>query len=98
MKLSDIAKKPKLIKITIDDEEIVKEFGEPIEFWSYDRQPLEVFLKLSSIDPDNQGEIINCVKDLILDEAGKPVLADNHVLPAKVLLKVINSVVESLGN
>ena len=32
MKLSEIAKKPKLVIVTIDDPEVVQEFGEPLEF------------------------------------------------------------------
>ena len=47
MKISQIASKPQLIKLVIEDPEIIKEYGnEPIEFWTYDRQPLETFMKL----------------------------------------------------
>ena len=45
MKLSQLAAKPQLIKLSIDDEATVKEHGEAIEFWTWDRQPLDTFMK-----------------------------------------------------
>lgn len=97
MKLSQIAAKPQLIMVSIDDEDIVKEFGEPIEFWTWDRQPMDVFLKLASVDSTNAGSIIDTVRDLILDEKGKPVLNNDVSLPTKVMMRVITKIVEMLG-
>jgi hypothetical protein len=42
MKLEKLASKPQLIKLIIDDAEIIEEFGEPLEFWTWDRQPIDV--------------------------------------------------------
>lgn len=97
MKLSELAKKPQLIKITIDDEDIVQEFGEPLEFWTWDRQPMDTFLRLASVDQSNTSSVIGAVRDLILDETGKPVLVGDVSLPTVVLMRVITRVVESLG-
>lgn len=97
MKLSQIAAKPQLIMVSIDDEDIVKEFGEPIEFYTWDRQPMDVFLKLASVDSTNAGSIIDTVRDLILDEKGKPVLNNDVSLPTKVMMRVITKIVEMLG-
>lgn len=97
MKLSQIAKKPQLIKISIDDEDIVKEFGEPLEFWTWDRQPMDIFLKLSSVDTGNQSAIISSVRELVMDEEGKQILSGEEVLPTWILMRVMTKVVESLG-
>ena len=97
MKLSEIAKKPRLIEITIDDADIVEEFGEALTFWTWDRQPMDVFLKLAAIDQKNTGSVIEAVRDLILNEDGSPVLTGEDSLPTKVLMRVIVTVVESLG-
>ena len=97
MKLSQIAKKPQLTKISIDDEDIVKEFGEPLEFWTWDRQPMDVFLKLSSVDTGNQSAIISSVRELVMDEDGKQILSGEDVLPTWILMRVMTKVVESLG-
>jgi len=97
MKLSQIAKKPQLIEITIDDADIVEEFGEAITFWTWDRQPMDVFLKLAAIDQNNTSSVISAVRELILNEDGTPVLTGDDSLPTKVLMRVIVTVVESLG-
>jgi len=97
MKLSEVAKKPTLIKMTLDDDETVREFGEPLEFYTWDRQPMDMFMKLSSVDADNQQAIIDAVKDLVMDENGKKILGGEDVLPTPVMLRVMTKVVESLG-
>jgi hypothetical protein len=97
MKLSQIAKKPKLIEITIDDADIVEEFGEALTFWTWDRQPMDVFLKLAAIDQSNTATVIEAVRELILNEDGSQVLTGDDSLPTKVLMRVIVTVVESLG-
>lgn len=97
MKLSQLAAKPQLIKLTIDDEDIVKEFGEPIEFWTWDRQPLETFMKLANSDQANVGAMIEIVRTLILDENGKEVITKESTLPSAILVKVISKIVEILG-
>jgi hypothetical protein len=97
MKLSDIAKKPQLIEVTIADEDIVAEFGEALTFWTWDRQPMDVFLKLASVDQSNTTSVIEAVRDLILNEQGQPILVGEVSLPTKVMMRVITSVVESLG-
>lgn len=97
MKLSDLAKKPQLVQVTITDEELVKEFGEPIEFWTWDRQPMETFLKLASMDSSNYGNIVDAVRGLVLDEKGQPLLTGEVTLPSRVMMAVITQVVAGLG-
>lgn len=97
MKLSQIAAKPQLIKIELDDEETISEYGEALEFWTWDRQPMEVFLKMSSIDSNNYNIIIDVVKSLVLDETGQTIIKDDITVPTNVMLRAINKVVESLG-
>jgi hypothetical protein len=97
MKLSEIAKKPRLIEVTINDADIVEEFGEALTFWTWDRQPMDVFLKLAAIDQSNTASVIEAVRELILNEDGTQVLTGEESLPTKVLMRVIVSVVESLG-
>lgn len=97
MKLSQLAAKPQLIKIELNDEEIVKEFGEPIEFWTWDRQPLDTFMKIASASNSDPSSIIGIVKTLILDEAGKEIIKGDNMLPTNVLMKVIAKIVETLG-
>lgn len=97
MKLSQIATEPQLIELTLDDKETVKQFGEALVFYTWDRQPMDVFMRLANVDQKNTGDLINIVKTLILDEEGKPVLNDKNMLPTGVLMKAIAKVTEQLG-
>ena len=97
MKLSEICSQPQLVEITLDDKETVKQFGEPLVFHTWDRQPMEIFMRLANVDQKNTGELINVVKGLILDETGKPILTDKNMLPTSVLMKAIAKVTEQLG-
>lgn len=97
MKLSQLSAKPKLIPFILDDEEVIKEFGEPVEFYSWDRQPLDVFMKLANADHQDVSIMIGLVKTLILDENGKEIIKGENVLPSSLLIKVIGKVVEKLG-
>jgi hypothetical protein len=97
MKINQIASKPQLIKVVLDDADTVKELGEELEFWTWDRQPLDVFMKLASIKHDNPKEIIEVVKNLILDEEGKVVIQGDNMLPTQILIRIIQKVVETLG-
>lgn len=98
MKLSQLAAKPQLMKIEIADEDIVKQYGEPIEFYIYDRQNMDIFMKLASLDEKNFSKVSEIVKDIILDEEGKPVLNDNEILPMSVMMRVVQKVIDQLGN
>jgi len=97
MKLSQICSEPKLVEIKLDDKDVVKEYGEALTFYTWDRQPMDVFMRLANIDQKNTGDLINIVKTLILDEEGKQVLNDKNMLPTSVLMKAIAKVTEQLG-
>jgi len=100
MKLSELSTKPKLMKLTIDDEDIVKEYGEPIDFWVYDRQPMKTFMSMATVADggENVGELAELVCGLVLDEKGNPMIKEGEEPPANVLMKVITLVVGTLGN
>jgi len=97
MKLNQLVANPQLIKITLDDEDVIAEFGEPLEWWVWDRQPLEKFLKLASAENNSNDNIIATMREMILDEEGKPLLQGDASLPTGILIKVINKMVTLLG-
>jgi len=100
MKLQQLASKPTLTKIVIDDEVIVKEYGEELEFYIYDRQPMSVFMKLASMDQNENSleDLAHIVEDMIMDEQGKKIINKDVSLPIDVMVKVIEKTVNRLGN
>jgi hypothetical protein len=103
MKLSTLSKEPQLVEILIDDEEIVKEYGEALSFHTWDRQPMHIFVQLANLSQESEsknpniGQMLDLVKNLILDEDGKEIITDKASLPTHVLIKVIGKVTETLG-
>jgi len=97
LKLTQLASKPQLIKVTVADEEIVKTYGDELEFWIWDRQPIDQFIKMATTGAGDYAEMIRMVNELILDEDGNKVIKEGEALPNDVMITVINKVVERLG-
>lgn len=97
MKLSELAKKPQLTEVIIDDKDIVKTYGESLQFYIQDRLPIETYTKLASVKQDDPADMYKVIKDLILDENGNPVMSEGNVLPMDVMNAAIVKVTENLG-
>jgi hypothetical protein len=97
MKLSTLAAKPQLIKIVLDDKELTEAYGDELEFWIYDRQDMDTFVKLATLEASQFDKIAGIVNNMIMDENGEVIAKDGFVLPVKVLMKAIEKVVEVLG-
>lgn len=97
MKLQDLASKPKLVRVTISEKEIVDKYGEELEFFINDRLPIQEYTKLASIKSDDAIGMYEALRNLILNEDGKPVMDDDAVLPMDVLNAAVIKVTESLG-
>ena len=98
MKLSQIAAAPKLIEVSIDDEEVIKEYAEALTFYTWDRQPMDVFTRMANLSETNDiSGLLDIVRTLVLDEDGKEILTKESTLPTSILMKVIQKVTEHLG-
>jgi hypothetical protein len=98
MKLSAIAAKPKLIEISIDDEDIMKEYSEPLTFYTWDRQPMDVFTRMANLSETNDiSGLLDIVRTLVLEVESNEILTKESTLPSSILMKVISKVTEHLG-
>lgn len=97
MKLSELAQKPKLEKITITSDSLVEKYGDELDFFIYDRQPIDIFTKLADVNEGNTTEYIVILKDLILNEDGEPVMTDEKSLPLDVMTEAMKLIGDHLG-
>jgi hypothetical protein len=97
MDITKLVAKPELTKVVLDDEEIIAEYNEPLEFYTWDRQPIDVFLNLSGSIGIDQQATVDTLKTLILDSNGNRVMTEDFVLPIKVMVKAMAKVMELLG-
>jgi hypothetical protein len=97
MKLKDLASKPKLIPVVLDDEDTIASYGESLEFYTYDRQPIQIFMKLASTQGTDNESMLELVRTMILDEEGNQILNDEISIPGPVLMRAITKIVATLG-
>lgn len=99
MNITELAVQPSLVKVTLDDEAIIEEYGEALEFHVWDRQPLEKFMRFAGkqISNDDLPELIEFTKSMILDEKGEPVMSEGKLLPTSIMTRCITKVMEQLG-
>jgi hypothetical protein len=97
MDISALASKPQLIKLTIDKEDIVKKYGDVLEFYIYDRQNIEDFVRMATASQEDQYGMIKMISSMIMTEDAKPALKEDETLPNDVMMAVINEVIKQLG-
>lgn len=97
MKLTQLAAKPQLIRLVLDTPDVIERYQEPLEFYTWDRQPLDVFVKLAQINNSNIGDVIDIVRTMILDESGNQVIQNDVMLPSQVLIQAIGKITDTLG-
>jgi len=98
MNIKKYASVPKLIKIELDNEELVKTYGEPITFHTYDIVGLSTYFEFFNARSESQfTQLSKMMKLMILDEQGNRVLAENEDLPVDIAAAAINKIGEILG-
>lgn len=98
IKLSSLKAKPTLVEKLLDDKEIVEAFGGAIQFWTWDRIPLETYMQLVSADQDDIKIRFDIAKKLILDEDGQQMLTNDEVFTPAVMTAVVAEVFNGMGN
>lgn len=97
MNLKDLAQKPTLIELKVTEPAIVEKYGDELSFYVYDRQPIDVFAKLATMQEANPLEFTDMLAQLILDAEGNPVMADDKILPIDVLTEAVKLIGDTLG-
>jgi hypothetical protein len=98
MNIKEFASIPKLIKIELDNDDLVEKYGEAITFYTYDVVPLATYFDFYNARSNSEFEQLDkMMKKMILDEKGTPVLAHNEDLPIDIAAAAINKIGEILG-
>lgn len=98
MNISEFKIKPKLIEVTIDDNEIVEKYGDTIKFFMYDHLDLTTYFKFFKAQGEgNTDELLKIVKKIILDDKGKEVMNQEYELPVDIFTNAVVRITEHLG-
>lgn len=95
MRIDKIVKEATLERFVIDDYDIVSEYGDELQFYSYPDLALDAieYIDGNTLDID---EIKSILKNILLDNNGCPVITDGYRMPNKVMLSAYNHLKQSL--
>lgn len=98
MDIKQLARKPQLIEIVIDDEVILSSYGETIKFWMYDYVDISTYFDFFKSQTEGDGEGLNVLlRKIILTADGKPAMADDEQLPVDISLAALTKINDVLG-
>jgi hypothetical protein len=98
MDIAKVAKKPDLLKMTLDDEAIIKEYGETIEFYMYDSVDIHTYFDFYRAQQEKSGEELNdLMRKIIVNADGKPVIKADEMLPIDIVFAALVKINENLG-
>lgn len=98
MDISQLAKKPQLVKLILNEEELVKTYGEEITFWMYDVVDINTYFDFYKNQSEQDGErLMQVLRRIIMNEQGKPAITEDSVLPVDITLAVLIKINEHLG-
>ena len=98
MDIKNLARKPQLIEIVLDDPAIVETYGETITFWMKDVVDINTYFDFFRGQNEGDGENLKSIlQQMILNKEGKPALAKDETLPIDISVAVLAKVNEVLG-
>lgn len=98
MNIKQFVSTPKLIQITLDDPTLLESYGEPITFYTYDIVSMSMYFDFFNARSNSQFEALGkLIKQMILDEQGKPVMDEKQDLPIDIMAAAVTRIGEILG-
>lgn len=98
MDISNLAKRPELVKLEITDEDIVKEFGETISFYMLDHIDVATYFNFYKFQQNQDSDLLmEVLRKIVLKEDGSPAIDKDQVLPVNLTLAVLVKVNDFLG-
>ena len=98
IKLSTLKAKPTLVEKLCKSPSVIEAFGAPIQFWSWDRIPMETYMQLVDADEKDIKIRFEIAKKLILNEDGTVMLVGDEVFTPAIMTEVVAEVFSDMGN
>ena len=96
--LKELARKPQLIEVVLDSEDIVEAYGDSINFWIYDQIDLNSYFEFFKSQGEGDGRAMEKIlQSLVLNEQGKPMLDEGETFPIDLTVAMLGKVGEHLG-
>jgi hypothetical protein len=98
MKIDKIAINPELLKISLQDKDIIEAYGEPIEFYIKNYVGIDTYFDFYKSRSDKDEEkLMEILRKLILNEHGQPAIKEDQYLPIDIILHSMDQIGTELG-
>jgi hypothetical protein len=98
MDIKQLAKKPQLVQIVIDEADIVSAYGEPVTFYMRDFVDINTYFEFFKSQGEKNGDsLTKILTQIILNKDGEPVLAEDEKLPIDISVAALTKINETLG-
>lgn len=95
--IKDFARKPQLVRVELDSEDIREEFGDSVVFYMKDYVDISTYFDFYRSQTDNPGGLNSVLQKLVLNAEGQPVINDDEALPATLAIGALSKISEVLG-
>lgn len=98
MDITKLAKKPKVTRLEITEQDIIDKYKEPIVFYMLDELDLSTYFEFYKLQHNQESALLNdLLRRLILKEDGTPALAQDEIFPVDIILAVLVRINDFLG-
>lgn len=98
MDISTLAKKPELIKLTLDSPQVIEEYGEPVDFYMLDNMGLTTYFNFYKLQQEEDDTLLyNLLRRIVLNKEGKPSIAEDSILPVDLVVAILTKISDHLG-
>lgn len=98
MDINTLARKPQLIEVVLDDDTIVKEYGDAVTFWMKDFVDINTYFEFFKSQTAKEGQELNILmRKIILNKQGEPALKEDEGLPIDIAVAALTRINETLG-
>jgi hypothetical protein len=97
--IKEFARKPQLVELVLDGEDIIAEYGEPITFWMTDYVDINTYFDFFKSQSDNGGgdQLNFLMRKIIKNDQGESVLGEDEALPIDIAVAALTKINETLG-
>jgi len=95
--IKEFARKPELIRVELDTQDIREEFGDSVVFYMKDYVDISTYFDFYRSQTDNPGGLNTVLQKLVLNESGQPVIGPDETLPAALAIGALSKISEHLG-
>lgn len=98
MDIKQLVTKPKLVRLEVDNPEIVKEVGDSIVFYMKDHMDLNSYFDFYKFQQNQDMDLlVKLLRKTVLDEQGNTVIGEDEILPVDITLAILFKINDYLG-